>query len=155
MPLDPRYDDMSISNADRLFRFYAHEWYHLGEGETAEELGINALTERLSKFGFQAIRDSYSGVLGMSMYVERLLPDAGPAALLEWWIQKTGSPHSLVAIQAGSLRADELGLGLLMDVVDEPFGEAHANVAIPVDGGQKFSKPLSRRIKDAAAVVLP
>jgi hypothetical protein len=155
---DPRYDDRSIADEDRLLRFYAHERYRplIAPDETAAGLGPAALTERLSTFGFQAIRDSRSGLFGMSMYVERLLPaQEGPDGLLQWWIDKTGFPHSLVMILAASLRAGDVGLGLRMDVVDEPFGEAHVNVALPVEGGDKFSKPLRRRIVAAAQVVLP
>lgn len=158
MPVDQRYDDTSIANDDRLLRFYDHERYSpsLVEHETVEGLGAAALTGRLSKFGFQAIPDRHSGKLGMSVYVERLLPpEEGPAGLLRWWIEKTGSPHSLAMILAGSLRADEVGLGLMIDVVDEPFGEAHANAALPVDGGAKFPKSLTKKIVAAAQVVLP
>lgn len=158
MPIDPRYDDASIADEDRLFRFYAHERYspQLTEDETAEGLGAAVLKERLSKFGFQAIPDKTSGLLGMSVYVERLLPpEEGPEGLRGWWAETTGSPQSLVMIRAGDLRADEIGLGLRMDPVDEPFGDAHANAALPVDGGAKFTKSLRGRIVAAAEVVLP
>lgn len=156
MPPDPRYDDESISDEDLLLRFYAHEWYvsQVGEGEPPEALGAEALTARLSGFGFQSIRDARSGLWGMSVYVERLLPtNEGRDGLLRWWIETTGTPHSLTAVQAGSLR--ELGLGVCLDVVEEPFGEAHANVAVPTEDGERFTKSLRRRIKDCAEVVLP
>lgn len=156
MPLDPRYDDEAISDEDRLFRFYPHEQYGFAEGESAERLGAEELTRRLSTFGFQAIADARSGLLGMSVYVARLLPEpGGPESLLRWWIEKTGSLHSLAVIQAGALRRPGLGLGIRLDPVPEPFGDAHANVALPVEGGEKFKKSLRRRVRDAARVVLP
>jgi hypothetical protein len=159
VPVDPRYDDASIADDDRLLRTFSHQWYKptLEPGESPAAIGRAGCRERMSSMGFQAMADKRSGVLGMSVYVERLLdPLDGPARLRAWREEVSGYPQSLVVIVAGSLRADSIGLGVMMDVVEgETFGEAHANVLYPQEGGKTFGSSLKGRLVKVADVLLP
>ncbi|HJP66286.1 MAG TPA: hypothetical protein VKA30_08290 [Actinomycetota bacterium] len=154
-------DDGSVAGPDRLIRLFAHESYSpkLEPDEKPEDVDVADLTGRLSSFGFQAIPDSRSGILGMSVYLERLLPPDGVAQLRDWWdAERAATPHSAVVLTAEDVRraAPEEGVVIAMDVLDdEPFGNAHANIMIPVPGGKRFGGGFRRRLRDSAAVLVP
>lgn len=159
--VDPRYDDpTTIPDDVRLLRAFSHYWYSpkLEPDEVPAQMDPAALTARLSKMGFQTVQDATTGVFAMSVYVEHLLPDSdGAERLRSWWAAESGNPQSLVMLRAGSLRSEDLGLGVVMAIEhhDPDFGGAHAHVMHPVEGGAEFKKSTRRKIVQVAEVVLP
>jgi hypothetical protein len=165
---EPRYNDDSIDDDDRLLRAFPHNMYSppLAEGEQASTLGSAVLTDRLSSQGFQTIPDKNTQVLGMSVYLERLLADDGsPEDLLRFLSGAAKGPLSLMVMLAGKVRMappefrrdppEGPPLGIMMDPVNEPFGDAHANVIYPEDGGRKFSSSMKNWMRQNAQVLIP
>lgn len=165
---EPRYNNDSIDDDDRLLRAFPHYMYSppLAEGDQASTLGTAVLTERLSTQGFQTIPDKHTQVLGMSVYLERLLAgDGNPEDLLRFLSEKAKGPLSLVVLLAGKVRMappefrmdppEGPPLGIKMDPVSEPFGNAHANVLYPEEGGRKFSGSMRNWMRQNAQVLIP
>jgi len=167
--VDPRYNDSSIRDDDRLPRAFPHGMYShppLAADERVSQIGTGALSDRLSSQGFQAISDKHSGMLGMSVYLERLLQDEeDPIDLLRYLSIDAKGPLSLIVIPAGDVRRAPPDfrkeppkgppLGIVMDEVDEPFGRAHANVIYPQEGGRQFSDGTKNWMVRAAQVLIP
>ena len=107
-------DDPAISDDARLFRRLSPEWVVPDNGG-----GL-----KVSSQAFQDQPDG-SGGLAMSVFVERLLIDAG-LSIQDIVVDHPG--YGVGVFKASDIRAQGLGVVLAPNAADGPRGQAHAHV---------------------------